>query len=81
MKNQDAIDKLRVYFLQQDPKDISRLTANLIIDIQRFLNLHTLQDEEVKSLFARSHINIMEVEDFLRNGPSKEFKLISTIEL
>lgn len=52
--NSIVIDKLQKYFIKQNPEIVARLAANLLIDIRRFLNLDSLEPEEVESLFERS---------------------------
>lgn len=75
--NKDLIDELQDFYLEQNPKDIARALANVLIDIHRFVNIQSLGDAEKKNLIFRSKKNCDELENFAKHGPIKEFKLFN----
>lgn len=80
MTNKELIDKLYEYFLTQDPKVIARMCANLQIDLLRFLRIDKLPDDEAYHLIDRISILREEIDDFIKNGPELDLKLVVTRE-
>lgn len=63
--NKKVIDKLQNYFLKQDPKIISRLCGNFAIDLNRFLNIEYLDQDEKYNLIYRTQQNMIMISDFM----------------
>ncbi len=70
VSNKEVIHKLQQYFLQQDPAIVARLLAATMIDLHRFNNLDSLDNEETDSLFRRSALNSLQLIEFVKNGPN-----------
>ena len=68
MNNKEVIDALQEYFLKQDPKDIARFLANMMIDLNRFLSIEELPPDEAESLYFRIRYNVQQLRDFAKNG-------------
>ncbi len=77
--NKEVIDDLQAYFLKQDPKDIARTLAGLMIDFQRFVNYENLGKNEQECLLFRMQKNVEELQRFIREGPrdNDTFKYIN----
>lgn len=78
MTNKELIEKLQAYFLKQDPKVVTRILANMYIDVNRWSNSHKLSVREKNLLKLRASLNNMELEKFALDDnpePLKYFNL------
>ena len=73
--NKEAIQRLKAYFLSQDPETVAYLASSLLIDIGRFMRWDKLGQEEQASLLARSQANNQNTIRFLREGSSELLKV------
>ncbi len=71
--NKEVIDALQDYFLKQDPKDIARVLAATLIDINRIRNYESLEYEEQQCLQFRLDHNLEELRKFIKKGPDGTF--------
>ncbi len=81
MTNKELIDKLQAYFLKQDPKVVTRILANMYIDINRVFNVEQLPDQELISLQSRMELNHNELQKFALDEnpePLKYFNMSET---
>lgn len=67
MNNKDLIDKLQDYFLTQDPKIVTRILANCMVDFHRLYTIEHLPFEEVDCLFKRIEENAISLRKFAEN--------------
>ena len=72
MTNKEMIDKLQEYFLKQDPSVVARMTANLLLDIIRFLTIEILTEDQAENLIYRSRYNASQVYHVLNDENYKE---------
>lgn len=71
--NKEVIDQLQDYFLKQDPKDVARLLANMMIDMHRVATVCSLPEDEQESLSTRIQINSSTLQEFVENGFKGDF--------
>lgn len=67
--NKQLIDELQAYFLEQDPAIVARLLANSMIDLHRWKNFETLDDETLTNLIYRTTANSITLIKFSKEGP------------
>ena len=75
-KNKEVLDEIEAYLITKNPVEVSRLAANLMLDIHRFVNMETLPEAEAKSLIERSLLYSQEFSDFAKGKRRESFKLI-----
>lgn len=73
--NKEIIDSLEQYFLLQDPKIIARALAGMMIDINRLINIGSLNLSEKVILISRLTANGSELMKFIENGSKGNFNL------
>lgn len=81
MTNEEMIDRLQEYFLKQDPSVVARMTANLLLDIIRFLTIEILTEDQAENLIYRSRYNATQVYNVLNDenySDSLKLKNLST---
>ncbi len=66
MTNKEVVDKLQLYYLTQDPKMVARICANFALDLNRFLNIDDLDDDEKEDFLRRISFNVGEIYKFVR---------------
>lgn len=77
VSNKELIDKLQAYFLEQDPKDIARGLANMMIDIHRIVTYENLSEDQKNSLKFRMAANTEELKEFIKGNKRKKFTLVN----
>lgn len=77
MTNKEVIDKLVIYFLQQDPQLVARMCANLFVDVNRFFNIDQLSVGERDHLRLRTQANIDVINDYLVTGYMDDLKIFN----
>jgi hypothetical protein len=75
MENKEVINKLREYFLRNDPEKVAHLCANFMIDLNRFLNINNLSQEERVRLIDRTILNMDQLRDFMESGNEDALEL------
>lgn len=75
MTNKQVIEKLQKYFLEQDRETVARGYANALIDINRYLNIDKLPNDEKDHLIMRSNITINEIKKLMEDGENSVLKL------
>lgn len=80
MENKEVIDKLQAYFLEQDHELIARMAAALLVDLHRMATFGLLPEDERQSLVERVRKNSIELEAFIKKGPSSGLELINVNE-
>lgn len=78
ISNKEVIDKLQAYFIAQDPNEIARAFAGMMLDIHRIVIMDELPDGEAINLKNRMILNSQALMDFVKNGPKGEgFKVFN----
>jgi|APCry1669192647_1035423.scaffolds.fasta_scaffold66097_1 hypothetical protein len=77
MENKEAIKKLTDYFLEQDPGDIARILANMMIDLNRLKHLDLLPKNEADCLLMRFEKNLEELNLFLKMGSKDKINIFN----
>lgn len=76
ISNKDLMTKLQEFYLTQPPEIIALVAASLMIDINRFYHIEHLPEKQLECLFIRTKKNVEELEDFIKNGPSKGIEIM-----
>lgn len=76
MNNKEAMDKLQAYYLTQDPAIVARGLASLLIDMNRLKHVDSLGEKEAQCLEVRLNLMMDELQDFVKNGPKHDLRLI-----
>ena len=76
MDNKEVIDRLQEYLSKQDPAVVTRMCANLMLDMHRHHNIMYLDRKVRACLRERTRLNSKELERFIEKGPREDFKLI-----
>ena len=66
MTNKEVIDKLQAFYLTQDPEKVARICANFAVDLNRFLHVDDLDDDEKEDFLGRIAFNVGEIYKFSR---------------
>lgn len=75
MKNKEVIEKLTIYFLQQNPYDVCRMLAASMIDFHRIWHYEHLGANERDNLYERLENNVEQLVNFVENGPDGPLNL------
>jgi hypothetical protein len=76
MDNKEVIDRLQAYYLTQDPSVVARALASILIDMNRLKHFGELGDKEAQCLEIRLNLMMDELQDFVKNGPRHDMKII-----
>lgn len=76
MKNKEVIDKIQAYLIGQSPELVARICASLMVDINRIYTLESLPFEEAENLFDRIERNAIQIQEFVKHGPTKDLRII-----
>lgn len=69
--NKEIADSLTAYFLDQDPKTVARILANMMIDFNRVRHMHLLPEDERECLLERIEKNVDQLQSFIKYGPQE----------
>lgn len=70
MQNKEVLEKLTVYFLQQDAHDVCRTLAGCMLDLHRIWNYEHLGKNEKENLCERLDHNVEQLVNFIENWPN-----------
>ncbi len=77
-ENKEVILELTDYFMRQEKETICLALAGMMIEINRFYNFSTLDEEEREDLMRRTRCNLEELDKFVSGGVHGEFNIITT---
>ena len=80
MTNKELIEKLQAYFLKQDPKVVTRILANMFIDVNRVFHYDSLSDQELISLHSRMALNHNELQTFALDENPEPLKYFNVVK-
>jgi hypothetical protein len=76
MNNKEVIDILQKYFLKQEHELVTKMLANCIVDLNRFLNFQDLSILEADHLIKRTKNNMKEIVACIKDNTNNDLQLI-----
>lgn len=78
ISGKELIQKLKAYYLTQDPDIVCEGLAGIMLDIYRLVYREKLTENEKLSLMIRLPLMVEELERFISEGPKGNIKLHRT---
>ena len=75
ISNKELIERLKNYYMEQDPEVVAHCLAAAQIDLSRVFNLDDLPEPELLSLQIRLQLHETQLIDFIENGPKGKLKV------
>lgn len=74
--NYDAIEAFKKFLLTQNPEVVAHVCANFAVDLNRFLHINELDEDEAKDLIDRTTKTCSDLLHYVEHGFPKELQAV-----